>query len=769
MGINNGTLEGLVSEKDIDQAYKKRNVKYVSKTVVKQDLQPFFDEGWEKTGYKSKKSFRLRKLKDIGPGFEDEVWSIFKRMGFTEMNKDNTFSIPRHNTNITKQIDVFAKDEQCICIIECKAAENPHTKRSLDKDIDQLAAIQHDLELSIFSHYRDPENLKKLKTVWILATKNIDISENDFERAEQAKIKILDEVQIEYYSDLTSHFGKSSKYQFLADMFHGIDIPDLIEPVAAMRGRMGEAVFYSFVMEPEKLLKIAYIAHRGKTSEESIRTYQRMAKKNRLKKLAEYIHEKNGIFPTSIVKNIETNRPLRFDPAAEMAGKNAVLGTLYIPNKFKTAWIIDGQHRLFAYSDLEEAKTATLPVIAFENLDPDIQAQLFVDINGEQVKVPKNLLSDLWATIHWGSDNPDEQLKALTSRLVKELNEHRTSPLRDRIIINIGGKRTITKNITLTTLTDEIHKRKLLGSISSRKAKIITPGPLFVDDLDSTLIRAREIISGYFDNYIKNNEKLWKQWEIGRGEGGYICTNNGLRALLGILKSILDHLEHIDNLNIKKMKSSELLTSIWKYQEPICQFLGSASSKTIREFRSQQGVGGVRTCTFALLWEINKKYNNFDSPDLQQWIQSQNTVNNPRSYDITSEIETEIMNYITNRLRDEFGEDISQWWHKGIPEKIRLNAMQRAQNDGDYHHPEKYLDLINWEEIISKNSGLLGEVFTIDAKSNDSKKKKLNWLIKVNEIRRIVAHPSRGGVSDAQFEYLTGIKDVLIPRLTKEE
>ena len=62
-----------------------------------------------------------------------------------------------------------------------------------------------------------------------------------------------------------------------------------------------------------------------------------------------------------------------------------------------------------------------------------------------------------------------------------------------------------------------------------------------------------------------------------------------------------------------------------------------------------------------------------------------------------------------------------------------------------------------------------GEVFTIGAKPHDSKKKKLNWLIEVNEIRRVVAHPPRGGVSDAQFEYLTGIRDVLIPRLTKEE
>ena len=56
-------LEGLVSGDALDPVYNKRNKKYVYKKVVKQDLQPFFDEGWEKTGSKSKKFFRLRKLK----------------------------------------------------------------------------------------------------------------------------------------------------------------------------------------------------------------------------------------------------------------------------------------------------------------------------------------------------------------------------------------------------------------------------------------------------------------------------------------------------------------------------------------------------------------------------------------------------------------------------------------------------------------------------------------------------------------------------------
>ena len=72
-----------------------------------------------------------------------------------------------------------------------------------------------------------------------------------------------------------------------------------------------------------------------------------------------------------------------------------VLGELYLPNIYQCAQVIDGQHRLFAFSNLDEAMTATIPVIAFENLNSTTQAQLFIDINGEQVKVPKNQLLDL--------------------------------------------------------------------------------------------------------------------------------------------------------------------------------------------------------------------------------------------------------------------------------------------------------------------------------------------------------------------------------------
>ena len=130
----------------------------------------------------------------------------------------------------------------------------------------------------------------------MLAIKNIDISQGDRERALKASVRILDEAALDYYSELSKHFGSSAKYQFLADMLPGTEIPDLIDPVPALKGKMGKTVFYSFVIEPEKLLKMAYVAHRAKTTEESMQTYQRMARRSRLNAIAKYIHAK-GPFP----------------------------------------------------------------------------------------------------------------------------------------------------------------------------------------------------------------------------------------------------------------------------------------------------------------------------------------------------------------------------------------------------------------------------------------------------------------------------------------
>ncbi|MCK5015486.1 MAG: DGQHR domain-containing protein [Candidatus Peribacteraceae bacterium] len=755
-------LGGLVSNDDLDSVYKKRNVKYVYKKILKTELDKEVKNGWEKTGFKGKTHNRVRRFKDIGPGFEDEVWCMFKRMTFEEMNKDANFTIPRMKSpSLSKQIDVFAKDEQCIILVECKAAKIPHTKRQLDKDIDQMATIKHETELSIYSHYKSKGITKKLKIIWILALKNIDISNPDLERAKCAKIKVMPYEDIEYYNNLTAHFGPASKYQFLSDVLPGIDIPDLLDPIPAIRGTMGNTNFYSFVIEPDKLLKISYLAHRSKTTEESMDTYQRMAKKNRLKKIAEYITEKDGIFPTSIVINIESKRPVKFEAAKGTGGKNVVLGTLYLPNKYKSAWIIDGQHRLYAYSGLDESNTATLPVIAFENLETQTQAQMFVDINGEQVKVPKSHLTDLWADIHINSSVPTDQIKAMSSKLVKELDVDKNSPLRDRII-KPGMQRVGNRTITYTAIADEIRRGKILGSARYRD-KSITPGHLWSNDSADTVKRGLKIISGYFENYLTNNSVLADQWELGKGEGGFICTNGGIRTLLRILKNILDHIVYHDKVAIQCLSEKELIEKIWKYQKPVSDYLGRASEQALKDYRKKSASeSGVTATTNGLIHEIYKQHPSFEPDGLKDYIRAQTSPNNKNARDIHVELELTIMNHVIDTLQDHHGNNLSEWWTKGIPKKVQKIAMELAIDKGDITHPEKSLNFIHWYDIILDNFDLFESEFTLDVQPGKTgKKNSLAWLIKINEIRNFVFHPPSGALPDEDLEYQKKIYEEL--------
>ncbi len=758
--VNLGTIniEGLVEGEELIKSARKRSVKYTYKTAPKEELEKWTDQGWMKYGRSSKTRVRLKKEKNIGPAFEDQIWSIFYKMGFSEMNHHSNFSIPRFDTGTTKQIDVFAREEQCICLVECKAAEKPHTKVSLGKDIHEMEAIRHYIERTIFAHYKNKGNQQKFKVIWILALKNIDLNDNDRNRANGAGIIIIEDSMAEYYTLLSNHFGNSSKYQFLADMLPHRDIPDLLEPVPAIKGKMGETEFYSFVIEPEKLLKIAYLSHRGKTNDESINTYQRMANKSRLKKIAEYIKEKQGIFPTSIVINLEREKGIKFESAEGMAGRNAVLGRLHLPNQYRSAWIIDGQHRLYAYSDLEEAKTATLPVIAFVNLKPDLQSRLFVDINGEQVKVSKNLLTDLYANLHWNSDKPNEQLLALNSIIIKDLNTDPKSPFRDRIKEE-SGQKSAEKNITPTTIDDEFKKSKLIGFTVRRNDKYISPGPLFKEDLDSSRRHVKDVICEYYSLFLEN-ESVRKQWDLGNSEGGYLRTNLGIKSTLRLLGYILHHLEHVDNINVRNQNSQKLKSNIAPYVKPVVDYLATAPANVLNDYRRSGGESGVKSSTFTLVSEINKIHPSFKPQGFEDYIKRTDTSNNARAYEICSNIERDISKNVISVLKSKFGENIDQWWRDGVKNSIRRDAEERAHTDGDYSQEyEKYLYLIDLKEIISDNWGLFDNIYTIDAKANDSKKKKLDWFIQINEIRRIVAHPAKGGVTPDELAYLERIYD----------
>ena len=80
---------------------------------------------------------------------------------------------------------------------------------------------------------------------------------------------------------------------------------------------------------------------------------------------------------------------MRFDPFPRHTGATRA-GILRLPQTFRAAYVIDGQHRLYGYADSSRASTDLIPVVLFTNLETSDQVRLFMQINENQQAVPKN-------------------------------------------------------------------------------------------------------------------------------------------------------------------------------------------------------------------------------------------------------------------------------------------------------------------------------------------------------------------------------------------
>ncbi len=60
---------------------------------------------------------------------------------------------------------------------------------------------------------------------------------------------------------------------------------------------MGGYTYYSFMIEPERLLKMSYVLHRNQANSAMMPTYQRLIKKSRLKKVTEFVDFQARVLP----------------------------------------------------------------------------------------------------------------------------------------------------------------------------------------------------------------------------------------------------------------------------------------------------------------------------------------------------------------------------------------------------------------------------------------------------------------------------------------
>lgn len=721
---------------------------FITKTINSSLLQEYLDGGWT-IAKKNKKSIQMKKAKVHGNLLEDRVWYLMYRMGFTSLSGPGGGKLQinsKDSNSPTTNIDIVALDEETAIAIECKSAEKPSKRPQFQEELGKHVLIREQFTRMINQQF---PSCHKRQIALVMFTSNVILSDNDRKRAQEAKVALFEGQDLVYYENLVSHLGPAARYQFLADVLPGKTIPGLTMRVPAIRTKMGGYNCYTFSISPEYLLKIAFVSHRAKGKASDVNTYQRMIRKSRLKAIKSYI-DQDGVFPTNIVINFD-KKPTFQRGSQEGDQESGTMGWLDLRSAYKSAWIIDGQHRLFAYSGHPWASKARLAVLAFEDLPASKQAELFIDINAEQKSVKQSLLQELYAELHWDATDPSVRVRAIISKAIQSLNTEPDSPFYKRILAADETKDSI-RCLSLTSMFGALNSSDLYIA-STKGGAIVEYGPLWGGGDNNEVTRKRTVyILNQWFSLVRNAAPEW--WDAGSGEGGGLAMNDSVIAIIGVLRSVFNHLSS-NGSKLVTLDDEDLFERITKYGEALAQYLGDLSEEERKGYRDLRGIQGqtarMRRCQQA----IHEQIPTFLPPGLQDFINTQKAQTNIKAKQIIDRIETILHETILEELKREFGLDESQWWIEGVSKPVRVKVTKRyEEDDGKRGGREYYFDLIDYRTIIQENYTLLGQLLGY-GNANASKDKRTTWIKEVNTMRNIVAHVSAGkSISIEQLDQL---------------
>lgn len=739
--------------------FARRKNAFVFKSVHPADVPKYEADGWTVQREGTKK-VRIKRSKNFDVDLEDRAWCLFYRMGYPELSGPN-FKIRylrQDGTEGEKQIDVFAKDSETAIVIECKSRET-RGRRSLQKDLHETEARQKSFANSIRTHYgRD----FKPKIIWIYVTNNIIWSQPDLERAIAINVRVVTENEMQYFDSFIRHMGPAGRFQFLAEFLEDQDIPELGDvKVPATRGTLGKNKFYSFVTTPRRLLKIAFVNHLALNHPDGRPAYQRMVTPSRIKEIGEFIR-KGGFFPTNLLINF--TEKCRFDllPNKDNSDPNTKFGWLYLPRKYKSAWVIDGQHRLYGYSRIDEKYwDQNIAVIAFEEMDTRDEADLFVTINHKQKSVPRSVIVSLQSDLKWGSEDPKERLSALCSRLVKALNSDATSPLFQRFAMQgVVGKEN--QSLTMPEVVNGLNRSGLLGKTILKG--VLTAGPLSGPTDDETTDRARRVLNDYFGKLRDSNPTRWDA-----ARAAYISTNPGIRAHLLLIAEVIRYVQLKEEIEPQLLDEDTLLKHIIRIIQPVFEFVRDAADADIHDkFSRKFGEGGVREYADNLAEIVLVKYKDFGSEDFRDRLAKRLDQRVKQTNEDVIQLSKDITDYVFQVLREKYGtgkgkSGLEAFWEQGVESpKIKSDAFGRMAQDGMKNRPEAYVDIVGIKDIVTQRNNWphFEKEFSIPMKGEaKGKAHYVGWLQKFNEIRRVPGHPSTArSYEESDYEFMKHIK-----------
>jgi len=487
---------------------------------------------------------KIKSKKEIGDKFHDKIVRTLNDSGF--LIKKSSYSAPGP--------DIIVEYNQIKLIIQCKFSESKSTYPSIQSLIDEYSkkVEKYNAERAILaiSGYNIPEKILKDREM---------ILNND-------KVAIWDDKVIEHYNKLNARIGKYASLQIIGDL--GISKKfDEGKKISAIEVKQGDFKFYTTVLTPKFLLNNGYVLRRVWQE----KAYQRLLNKRRVTKdIPEFLDAEEALLPNSII-------------IVSKYGLGYLNGTLSLKNRYASLWIIDGQHRLYSFCNInKKEKLNQFPLLCTifdgEALTKSQEGKLFVDINTNARTVPKALILEIY---------PKLGIYDRRVEVARNLMETRAFKGSVKTYSDKGGSINFTTLATNQAMDELTYHDGILLKNLYKKYK----------NKDRFKKMAEEKCFNFLNKFFSLvNRKLRYQWN--RPKKYVFKTDRGIRTLMRFLIYFLE--DSKGSWDEKKM--SKMLKIIKNAQGYI----------TRDELKGQYaGEGGARTLAKEWVLEIKKEFPDF--------------------------------------------------------------------------------------------------------------------------------------------------------------
>lgn len=335
--------------------------------------------------------------------------------------------------------------------------------------------------------------------------------------------------------------------------------------IPVMRLEQGGYEFFVGAYSAKALLSVAFVQAR-----EEGEGVQRILSAVRLKEIGRYLTSSRqpGLLPNSVILSL--GETCRFDRRTS---------ELVIPIRDRQAFVVDGQHRLFAFKDDYVGDfDMPVPFSAFLNLPLEEVAYLFRIINSTQRKINPSLVYDLIPYLRKRDWVSFEESRA--QYLVETLNEEKDSPWY-RHISMLGGR---DQPITQASFVTAIRRLLKRGDVLSEEYR--GDGPFFGQEIQY------ELLQSYFSSIRDEFQSEWLN------DAFVVSKNLGVSAFLNVLREIVDRIAKRKQLfdgDALALVPKDFTPSIrrikkgftWRRTDMAKTYLGAAGIRTLTEEMSE--------------------------------------------------------------------------------------------------------------------------------------------------------------------------------------